>query len=62
MAEIRKDNDGNQTSFFIDTENGSTLLRHKNHIRHDIKSTDRVSDKQLSFSGEASGEAVSDRI
>ena len=49
IIEARQGDDGSNTSFFIETETGRTLLRHKNHVRPDIKSSDRSSDTIIQF-------------
>ena len=49
ISEVRKGDDGSNTSFLVESESGRTLLRHCAHIRPDITSTDRIAEPVLKF-------------
>ena len=52
IVKKRISDEGQQTSFEVRMEGGGLSVRHKQHLRHAVRSTERVSVKKVSFGGE----------
>ena len=51
IVEVWHGGDGKANSFQVESESGRVILRHCNHLRHKIRSTDRVTDTQIQLHG-----------
>ena len=49
IQESRTSDDGQEVSFVILMENGRETIRHRSHLRHNIKSTDKVTETKVKF-------------
>ena len=61
IKEARVSDDGQEVSFIIEMENGRETIRHRSHLRHNVKSSEKVEETKVKFKVQTNDDKSDDK-